>query len=156
MNRALLDGVLHGGVDAFAAFGDAEHCAVIDWRDGPAEIVAAVASFLPPNHLTLGRHSETECELVVTAKAPKSVLLSPAAKQEMLLLAINEALQPEFELRQFRPFDGDGYSIFVAPRSVWSEIQRAQPQAVDRLFLTMERLAAYWRRGYFARLFSKP
>jgi len=79
-----------------------------------------------------------------------------AAKQEELLVQLNSVLSPDFELRQFRPVDGDGYAILVAPRATWSEMERTYPEATERLFLTTERLATFWRKGYIARLFSKP
>ena len=128
----------------------------MDWRDGIAEIVAAVASFLPEGYLELEHPGDAVCQLIVRGKPPKSVSLSPQVKQEELLVSISEALKPDFELRQFRPVDGDGYAIFVAPHATWSAMERNHPQSIDRLFLTAERLAAYWRKGYFACFFIKP
>lgn len=156
MNQHLLQRVLEGDEEAVALFGAAENCAVIDWRDGPTEIVANIAAFLPEGYLTLGCVTATSCELLVRDKAPVAVSLSPKAKQENFLLKINHAVQPEYELRQFRPVDGDSYSIFVAPRSVWSDIERDNPQATESLFLSAHRLAAYWGKSYFVRMFSKP
>jgi hypothetical protein len=129
---------------------------VIDWRDGAAEVVAAVAAFLPKGHLTLGRLTGQTCELMVQGKATAVVPLSPEATQENLLLSINNAIAPEFELRQFKPMDGDSYSVFVAPRSEWSSMESAHPQATELLFLSAQRLAAYWSKSYLSRLFSKP
>lgn len=106
MNRAFLQRVLEGDHEAQALFGEAENCAVIDWRDGAAEVVTAIAAFLPKGQLT--------------------------------------------------PMDGDSYSVFVAPRSMWSNIESAHRQATERLFLNTQRLAAYLSKGYLARLFSKP
>jgi hypothetical protein len=156
MNQPLLHRVLEGDEEAIALFGDAENCAVIDWRDGPAEIVAAIAAFLPDGYLTIGPVTTSSCELLVRDKPPVAAPLSSEATQENLLLSINYAIQPEYELRQFRPLDGDSYSIFVASRSVWSDIERANPQATEELFLSTPRLAAYWGKSYFARMFSKP
>ena len=156
MDLALLERVLHGDQEAIALFGEAEHCAVIDWRDGPVEIVAAVAAFLPNGYLTIQRCNEIEYELVVHGKSPKVMLVSPQTRQEAHILAINEALSPEFEIRQFRPCEGDGYSLFVAPSSVWANIQSEHHQAAERLFLTAQRLFTYWSKSYIARLFTRP
>ena len=156
MNQPLLHRVLEGDEEATALFGEADNCAVIDWRDGPPEIVAAIAGFLPDGYLTLGVVSTASCELLVRDRPPVAAPLSPTATQENFLLSINQAIQPEYELRQFRPFDGDSYSIFVALRSVWSEIERANPQATEDLFLSARRLAVYWSKSYLARMFSKP
>jgi hypothetical protein len=156
MNQALLQRVLEGDEDAQARFGESDHCAVIDWRDGPAEIVKAVAAFLPQGYLAPGRLTQQACELLVQGKAPVVVPLPPKATQERLLLAISDAIGPEFELRQFTPMDGDGYSVFVGPRAVWSAIGSTHPEATERLFLDARRLAAYWSKGYLGRLFSKP
>jgi hypothetical protein len=156
MNQPLLHRVLEGDEAAAALFGEADNCAVIDWRDGPSEIVAAIAAFLPEGYLTSGRVTTASCELLVRDRQPVVASLSPKATQENLLLSINQAIQPEYELRQFRPLDGDSYSIFVAPRSVWSEIDQANPQATEDLFLSARRLAAYWGKSYLARMLSKP
>jgi hypothetical protein len=156
MDRALLNRVLLGDENAIADFGESEHCAVIDWRDGLAEIVAAVAPFLPAGHMALGRLAASEAEIVVAGRAPIPIALSPRPAQESLLLSVNKALQPDFELRQFRPVDGDGYALFVAPRSLWSEAERSHPQAIEKLFLSVERLSAYWSKSYLARLFTNP
>jgi hypothetical protein len=156
MNRTLLNRVIAGDQEAVAGFGEAEHCAVIDWRDDFDEIVAAVAPFLPEGYVTVRHDGEDACQLLVRGKAPGPISLSPGVRQETHFQSINDALKPEFELRQFRPFDGDSYSLFVAPSSLWSEIEAAHPHAVERLFLPIDRLVAYRRKGYLARLFSKP
>lgn len=152
----LLSRVLEGDEEAIAQFGEADHCAVIDGHDGPAEIVATVAAFLPDGHLALGRVTSASCEFVVSGKPGFVVPLSPRATQENLLLGIDRAIRPEYGLRQFRPIDGDGYSIFVAPMSVWSQLERVHPEATERFFLGAQRLAAYWSKPYLARVFSKP
>jgi hypothetical protein len=156
MISAFLQRVLQGDEEAIASFGEAEHCAGIDWRDRPTEIVSAIAAFLPTGYLVAEDRGDSTYGVVVHEEPPRSVLVSWPTKQEDLLARINAILSPDFELRQFRPFDGDGYSLFVAPRAVWSEIERTHPEATERLFLTADRLAAYWRKGYLARLFSKP
>lgn len=156
MDLVLLDRVLHGDQEALALFGEAEHCAVIDWRDGLVEIVAAIAAFLPDGYLTFQPRSETDCELLVLGKSPKVISLSPQSTQEACIDAVNEALSPEFEIRQFRPCDGDGYSLYVAPCAVWSKIETEHPQLSERLFLSSRRLLGYWSKGYIARLFTKP
>ncbi|WP_446809108.1 hypothetical protein ACH50O_17895 [Methylomonas sp. 2BW1-5-20] len=156
MNQTLLQRVLDGDQTAQTQFGEAEHCVVIDWRDGPAEVVEAIAAFLPTGYLALGTLSEQTCELIVQGRPPVLVEISPNAMQEKLLLCISNAIAPEYEIRQYRPMDGDGYSVFVAPQSVWANIESAHPKAVQRLFLSAQRLAAYWSKGYLARVFSKP
>ncbi|MCS3747140.1 hypothetical protein FHY18_002736 [Xanthomonas arboricola] len=155
MKQPLLHRVLEGDEEAIALFGGAENCAVIDWRDGPAEIVAAIAAFLPDGYLTIGSVTTSSCELLVRDKSPVTAPLSSKAIQENLLFSINHAIQPEYEARQFPPLDGDSYSIFVASRSVWSDIERGNPEATEELFLSTRRLAAYWGKSYFARMLSK-
>ena len=156
MSQSLLHRVIEGDDEAIALFGEATNCAVIDWRDEPHEIVTAIAAFLPDGYLALGRVSAARCELLVRDKPPIAVPISANATQENLLLSINQAIQPKYELRQFCPFDGDSYSIFVAPQSVWSELERTNSQATEKLFLSAQRLAAYWSKSYLARMFSKP
>jgi hypothetical protein len=154
MDRALLERVLQGDPESVVLFGEAEHCAVVDWRDGFPQIVAAVAAFLPAGHLHIG--GVIGGDNAVTVKGKPSLAPPQSTKQEALLLHINQALRPDFELRQFRPADGDSYSIFVAPESVWQEIDRSHPKASEKYFLSIERLAAFWSKSYFARMFSKP
>jgi len=156
MDQSLLYRMLEGDEEATALFGNAENCAVIDGRDGPAEIVAAIAAFLPAGYLILGRVTPGSCELQIGGGSTVTVPLSARATQENLLLSISQAMEPAFELRQFRPCDGDGYSIFIAPCAVWSGIERTHPEATEALFLTARRLAAYWSKSYLARLFDKP
>ena len=156
MDRALLDRVLLGDADAIATFGEAEHCAVVDWRAGLSEMVASVASFLPPGYLGVGKLTDSGAEILVAGRPPRFIALSPPPSQESLLLSISQALQPEFELRQVRPVDGDGHALLVAPSSLWSDIERLHPQATEKLFLSAERLAAYWSKSYLRRMLSKP
>lgn len=156
MDRALLERVLHEDPESIALFGESDHCAVIDWRDGPEDIVGAIAPFLPEGYLSVSRSGEGTGALLVRGKPPRPVTLAPRPKQEPWLLILNEALAPEFELRQFRPFDGDGYSVFVAPTVLWREIEESHAAATERLFLSARRLALHWSKGYLARLFSKP
>ena len=47
-------------------------------------------------------------------------------------------------------------SGMLPQRRRWSDIERANPQATEELFLSTRRLAAYWGKSYFARMFSKP
>jgi hypothetical protein len=152
----LLQRALQGDDQAVAAFGEAEHCAVIDWRDGLTEIVSAVGEFLPRGLLTVEERANSTQLISVQSQPTRSISISLAAKQEELLAQLNSVLSPDFELRQFRPVDGDGYAILVAPRATWSEMERTYPEPTERLFLTTERLATFWRKGYLARWFSKP
>ena len=156
MDQTLLQRVLDGDQAAQIQFGQSEHCAVVDWRDGPQEIFEAVASFLPDGFLAMGTLTEDSCELIVQGRQPVLAELSSTATQERLLLSIGNAIAPEYELRQFRPMDGDSYSMFVAPRSVWAGIDSENPQVAERLFLSAQRLAAYWSKGFVARMFSRP
>lgn len=153
MDRVLLERVLQGDIESVALFGRADHCAVVDWRDGLTEIVTAVAAFLPAGYLHIGG-AGGGIRLVVQGTPNLPPVRS--AKQEGLLLQVNRALEPEFELRQFRPADGDSYSIFVAPASFWQEIDRTHPEASEHYFLPMERLAAFWSKSYLGRLLSRP
>jgi hypothetical protein len=155
MNRALLNRVLRGDADAIEQFGESDHCAVVDWKDGLEEIVDAVADFLPSGHLRVEANSG-ERQRVVRADGVAVEAPSEPVRQEELLAAVNRALVPQFELRRFRPVDGDGYSLFVAPAELWTELERVHPEATERYFLEVARLAAYWKKSLVGRLFSKP
>ena len=155
MDRALLSHVLQGDAVAIQQFGESDHCVVVDWKDGLDEIVAAVSDFLPTGYLRLEATGSASTRLV---RSDGSAIDAPEAsvKQEELLLLVNRALAPQFELRRFRPNDGDGYSLLLAPCEFWADLERTQPEATERYFLSVERLATYWRRGFIARLLSKP
>ena len=77
-------------------------------------------------------------------------------KQEPFLDALNCLISPEFEIRQFTPFDGDCFAVLVRPESWWNEATTQNPEVIDRYFLTTRRLAAFWNKSFFVRLFTKP
>jgi hypothetical protein len=155
MNQALLQRVLDGDQSAIAQFVESDNCAVIDWRDGLPELVAAVEPFLPEGYLRL-EPKRGEFLLYAGGRDPKAVKMQAQSRQEDLIASLNGALIPDFELRQFTPIEGDGYALFVAPATVWQDMERSHAIAVQKYFLSAERLVAYWRKGYLARLFSKP
>ncbi len=155
MNRALLNRVLKGEAEAIEQFGEADHCAVVDWKDDLEAIVGAVAAFIPSGFLQVQPLSAGGQQLVLADGTKIDAPPSPVRQEELIAL-VNRAIAPQFELRRFRPVDGDGYSLFVAPADVWSELERTHPEATERYFLGAERLAAFWRKGFVGRLFSKP
>ena len=155
MDKALLARVLDGDETAIQQFGESDNCAVIDWRDGLPELIAAVQPFLPKGYLR-SEAKDGGFQLYAGGRGPASIEAQAQTKQEDLIASLNRALQPDFEVRQFTAVEGDGYSLFVAPASEWKDIERANAAAVQKYFLSGERLAAYWRKGYLARLFSKP
>jgi|GEM_PF-3542859 len=155
MDKALLLRVLDGDQAAIEQFGDSDNCAVIDWRDGLLELIAAVEPFLPKGYLR-SEPKDGGFLLHAGGRGSSPIEVQLKTRQEDLIASLNRALCPDFEIRQFTPMTGDGYSLFVAPASVWQDIERSHSVAVQKYFLSAERLAAYWRKGYFARLFSKP
>ena len=155
MDASLLRRVLQGDEDAAMQFGQCEHCAVVDWKDGLDAIVESVSDHLPPGFL---RVKESEGSGPSLVRGDGMTFLAPAGhvKQEQLLGLVNKALAPQFEMRRFRPMDGDGYSLLVASAEFWANLGNAHPEATERYFLSVDRLAAYWSKGFFARLVSKP
>lgn len=156
MIPALLQRALQGDAEAIASCGEPGHCAVIDWRDGFPEIVTTISAFLPQAFLTVEDQGDSSYRLSARSQPPRSVLIPARSRQEDLLAQIDSVTRPDFELRQFKPVDGDGYALLVAPSAIWSEMESAYPEATERLFLTADRLAAFRRKGFFARLFSRP
>jgi len=144
---------LLAGKDVVEAFGQCENCVVVDWRDGLPEILEELTPHLPNGYLRLQRVGDTEYSLQAGNRAPRTLV--PPSKTEDLLVELNRVLLPDFELRQFTPCDGDGYSLYLAPTSMWNSIERSHPKEVARYFLSVERLAAYWRKGFLGRVFSK-
>jgi hypothetical protein len=156
MSLPLLKRVLAGDADAIEAFGSVDNCAVIDWRSGLPEMADEIAAKLPDGYFKI-LSSATDQLVVEVGSRPKEIVsATPETKQEELLLRLDRLLHPDYEMRQFRPIDGDGYSIYIADSSTWSSIERTDARAVENYFLCIPRLAAHWKKGFFARLFSKP
>jgi hypothetical protein len=156
MNKQLVERLLSDSEGAIAAFGESDTCAVIDWRDGAAEIIDAVIPFLPEAYLTVEAHGDAELAIRAGGREAQTVQVGEHIKQEDLFVALNRVLAPEYELRQYRPGDGDCYSLFLAPSKWWQSLAETHPAALEKYFLSAERLQAYTRKGFFERLFSKP
>jgi len=135
--------------------GESDICAVVDWRDGVTEITEAILDFLPSGFLSTEAVSPYEIRIHAGDREARVIKLQDQ-KQEPFINELNKLINPEFEMRQFRPFDGDCIALLVRPTSWWSEVTIQNPELVDRYFLTTERLAAYWSKSYLARFFSKP
>lgn len=156
MNDALIAGLFSDDENAIAAFGESDICVVIDWRDGAEEILDAIMPFLPRDYLAAERQGDTEWVIQAGARAAQTVEYGPETKQEAFFVVLNELLAPEFELRQYRPVNGDGYALYLAPKEWWNSFATAHPKVMEKYFLAAERLAAYMKKSYFMRLFSKP
>lgn len=156
MDKDLLRRLLNDDEEAMQVFGDPENCAVIDWRYGLPEVVEAVSHFLPDGYLHLTAVGPASFEININDHAATNIEVSPSANQETIIDLVNQALHPGYEIRQFRAVDGDAHSLFIAPREVWSEMEASHAKSVEKYFLSTTRLAAYWSKGYFSRLFSKP
>lgn len=151
MNEALIAGLVSDDENAVAAFGESDICVVIDWRDGAEEILDAVMPFLPQDYLAAERQGDTEWVILAGARAAQTVEYGPETRQEAFFVVLNELLAPEFELRQYRPVNGDGYALYLAPKKWWNSFATAHPKVVEKYFLPAERLAAYMRKSYFKR-----
>lgn len=155
MNVDLLHKVFANDEDAIQAFSESDCCAVIDWRDGFGEILEAVTHFLPDDYVRLTEVCTNSCKVSVGEKIIDLEVPSQA-KQESLIDLVNKVLQPQYEIRQFRPANGDAHSLFVAPSEFWRDIEARDPKSVEKYFLSTARLAAYWNKNFFVRLLSKP
>ena len=120
------------------------------------EIVEEIAAKLPEGHFKVVRSTAEEVVVHVGSRTEEALAVELDAKQEDVLLRLDRLLHPEYEMRQFRPFDGDSYSIYIAEVETWTAIERESGKAVEKYFLTIPRLAAYWKKSYLARLFSSP
>ena len=156
MSLPLLKRVLAGDSDAIESFGDGEICAIIDWRAGLPEMADEIAAKLPDGYFNILSSTTDGLVVQLGSRAQETISAPAGAKQEELLLRLNALLHPDHEMRQYRPVDGDGYSLYIADSHTWSSLERAHPEALEQYFLPIPRLAAYWKKGYFARLFSKP
>ena len=156
MNQQLLERLLIGDKEAIDIFGESDNCAVIDWHAGVPEIVETVASFLPLDYMKLEQTSPTSFLLHAGGRFSQPIELSSHTRQESLISLVNALLAPDFELRQFKPCDGDPHSLYVAATDVWKKVEHLHPLAVEKFFLSAPRLAVYWQRGYHSRLFSRP
>lgn len=156
MSLPLLKRVLDGDSDAIESFGDGDICAIIDWRAGLSEMADEIAAKLPDGYFTILPSNTDSLVVQLGSRPQETISASPGAKQEELLLRLNSLLHPDYEMRQYRPRDGDSYSLYIAEMNTWSSLERAHAEALEKYFLTIPRLAAYWKKSYFARLFSAP
>lgn len=156
MNETLISGLISDNEEAVAAFGECDNCVVVDWRDGAEEIFEAITPFLPQDYLHVEERGSTEWVVQAGARPACTVEFSERTKQEDFFVALNQVLAPDFELWQYTPNDGDGYSFFLAPSEWWQSFATEHPRVLAKYFLSANRLAAYLRKSYLARLFSKP
>jgi hypothetical protein len=155
MKTDIIQTLLRGDEEAILGLGESDICAVVDWRDGAEEIFTAIAEFLPDGFLA-AIPSEDGLMTISASGGPTLEVNVPLNKQEPFIDSINRILSPDYEIRQFRPCDGDGYSLLVRPASWWSQFDEKHPEIAEKYFLSTKRLAAYWSKNYFARLLSKP
>lgn len=156
MNESFISGLVAEDEEAIASFGESDNCVVVDWRDGAEEIFEAVIAFLPKEYLIIEKKGDAEWAVKAGGRSPKSVEYRKDTRQEDFFVALNETLVPDFELRQYTPADGDGYSLYLASCTWWKSASDEHPTVVEKYFMPVERLARYMRKGYWARLFSKP
>jgi hypothetical protein len=156
MNNTLITGLISDNEDAIAAFGESDNCVVVDWRDGVEEIFEAIVPFLPAGHLRIENHNSTEWRVQVGNRSEHVILFAPGSRHEDFFVSLNQVLAPDYELWQYTPVNGDGYSLFLAPSSWWKSFATEHPGVLAKYFLSVNRLAAYMRKNYFVRLFSKP
>jgi hypothetical protein len=156
MDDTLISGLVSDDEEAVAAFGESDSCVVVDWRDGAEEIFEAVVPFLPSGYLRIESRSSTEWAVQAGSRPECIVLFLSDTKQEDFFVSLNQVLAPDYELWQYTPFIGDGYSLLLAPCAWWQAFSHEHPRVLAKYFLSANRLAAYMRKSYFARLFSKP
>ena len=155
MKTDIIETLLRGDEETILGLGEPDICAVVDWRDGAEEIITAIAEFLPDGFLAA--IPSKEGLLTISANSGPTLEVNvPLKKQEPFIDSLNRILSPDYEIRQFRPCDGDGRSLLVRPASWWSQFEDRHPEIVEKYFLSTRRLAAYWGKNDFARVLSKP
>jgi hypothetical protein len=155
MDDSLVEKLVVGDTEAVEQFGECTNCVVTDWKNDAEDIFGAVSLFLPENYWKIEQFGDSEWCVQVSGRDPQ-VLAFTLYKQEDFFVALNRVMAPDFELRQYRPADGDGYSLFLRPVSWWLDFSSKHPALAERYFLTTDRLAAFWKKNFFQRLFSKP
>jgi hypothetical protein len=155
MNLDIIEELKSGDDERIMRIGESDTCVVIDWKDGPVEIVEALVPFLPSGYLQCETDTSDAVRIAAGGR-PVQKLTITSRKQEPFLDSLNNLISPEFELRQFRPCDGDGYSLLVRSSQWWTEVSKKDPELIEKYFLPTQRLARYWSKGFFSRLFSKP
>lgn len=155
-SETLISGLISDNKEAVAAFGESDNCVVVDWRDGAEEIFEALKPFLPQGYLRVDRFGNTKWTVQAGNREPHTIEFSKGTKHEEFFVALNEVLVPDFELWQYTPVDGDGYSLFLAPTEWWRSFADKHPRVLAKYFLSISRLAAYRRKSYLERILSKP
>ena len=149
----LIRGLIDGDEDAISQFAECENCVVTDWRDGAEEILTATTAFLPKAYLVFDG-SENEWRVTAGGRPSVSVVFIPQ-KQEPFFVQLNRILSPDFAMYRYRPADGDGYSLYLKPKSWWDSFKIQNPEIFDQYFESVESLAEYSAKSFFGRLFSK-
>lgn len=151
----ILDVLKSGDEERILRIGESDVCAVVDWRNRPEEVMEILGEFLPTGYLTWELEHEDKIRVMAGGRPPVAISWT-SKKFEACLDAVNRALAPDFEMRQFRPCEGDGYSLLIETSAWWLDVTVREPDLIERYFLPLDRLAAYWGKSYFLRLISKP
>lgn len=106
MKEELVAGLVSGDKEAIAAFVGSENCIVIDWRDGAEEILDAIIHFLPQDYLAIAKNGDTEWVVRAGGRPARTVEYNQNTRQEDFFVVLNQLLEPDFELRQYRALTG--------------------------------------------------
>ncbi len=155
MNIDIIKTLRTGDEEAILRIGESDVCAVIDWCDGAEQILTAVKDFLPEDYVT-ATPSRDGFWAVSAGGRPVVEIDFTLKKQEQFIDALNEIIAPEFEMMQFRPIDGDGYSFLVRPAAWWAQAKAEHSDIIEKYFLSTKRLSTYSAKSWLGRFFSKP
>lgn len=113
---------------------DEDCCFAVDWREEDADIVRSCESVLQTGQL-LAEWVDADLFVTFGTKRVRVPLTESAADRHITLLALNEALSPEFEVRMLYASVGDDTGVFAALRSdAWSVLEREASEVVSRRF----------------------
>ncbi|MBA3313925.1 MAG: hypothetical protein H0T47_11660 [Planctomycetaceae bacterium] len=109
-------------------------CFAVDWREEDDEIVRSCETVLRTDRLSAEWQGE---DLFVTfaGKRVQVPLTGTPADRHLTLLALNQALSPEFEVRMLYASVGSDTGVFVPLRAeAWTLLEQEAPDVVARRF----------------------
>ena len=113
---------------------------IVDWREEDEEIVNYCEQILETGNLsTVLEDADNQQGFTLTIHYAEKSLLIPyqgaGADRDTTLLALNEILQPEYEIRFCKATAGSDTLAFIPlPKQLWKELEDKYPINIEKLF----------------------
>lgn len=125
---------------------------VVNWREVDEAIIRYCENILQTGSLSAQESTEKSDQYELTLFFKDQVLQVPykngLANRDATLIALNQILKPEYEIRFCRASDGNDTLIFLPlPKATWRALTKQYPEQIKKLFETVTKKSKF---------FSKP